>query len=72
MPDAATAPSARTSSSTPGNARVAAEGNVMSPHYVNAALDEELAYRRELLETAAIKANRGRRGAWFRLRRRAR
>jgi hypothetical protein len=44
----------------------------MSPRYVNAALDEELAYRREVLEAAAIKAGRGRRGAWFRPRRRAR
>jgi hypothetical protein len=44
----------------------------MTPNYVNAALDEELAYRREVLETAAIKAGRGRRGAWFRRRRRTR
>jgi len=48
------------------------EGNVMSPNHTNPALDEELAYRREVLETAAIKAGRGRRGAWFRPRRRAR
>jgi hypothetical protein len=44
----------------------------MSPNHTNPALDEELAYRREVLETAAIKAGRGRRGAWFRPRRRAR
>ena len=44
----------------------------MSSNYLNAALDEELAYRRELLETTAIKNNAGRRGAWFRRRRRAR
>ena len=44
----------------------------MSPNYSNPALDEELAYRREVLETAAIKSNRGRRGAWFRNRRRPR
>jgi hypothetical protein len=44
----------------------------MSPTHPNPALDEELAYRREMMEAAAIKAGRGRRGAWFRPRRRSR
>jgi hypothetical protein len=44
----------------------------MSPTHPNPALDEEIAYRRELLEAAAIKAGSGRRGAWFRPRRRPR
>ena len=44
----------------------------MYPHHPNPSLDEELAYRRELLEAAAIKAGSGRRGAWFRPRRRPR
>jgi hypothetical protein len=44
----------------------------MSPRHPNPVLDEELAYRRELLEEAAIKAGSGRRGAWFRPRRRRR
>jgi hypothetical protein len=44
----------------------------MSPHYPNPVLDEEVAYRRQLLEEAALRAPGGRRGAWFRLRRRTR
>jgi len=44
----------------------------MSSDYLNSALDEELAYRRELLETTAIRNNGGRRGSWFRRRRRTR
>ena len=44
----------------------------MYPHHPNPALDEELAYRRQLLEEEAIKANSGRRGGWFRSRRRPR
>jgi hypothetical protein len=44
----------------------------MYPHHPNPALDEELAYRRQVLEDAAIKGGSGRRGAWFRSRRRPR
>jgi hypothetical protein len=44
----------------------------MYPHHLTPALDEELAYRRQLMEEEAIKASSGRRGAWFRPRRRHR
>jgi hypothetical protein len=44
----------------------------MYPRHPNPNLDEELAYRRQLLEEEAIRVNSGRRGAWFRLRRRHR
>jgi hypothetical protein len=44
----------------------------MYPHHPNPALDEELAYRRQLLEEEAIKTSSGRRGGWFRSRRRPR
>ena len=44
----------------------------MYPHHPNPALDEELAYRRQLLEETALKGNAGRRGGWFRPRRRPR
>lgn len=44
----------------------------MYPHHPNHALDEELAYRRQLMEEAAIRGNGGRRGGWFRPRRRHR
>jgi hypothetical protein len=67
-PHAEVDPLERTSSSsTPDD-----EGNDMYPHHPNAALDEELAYRRQLLEEAAIKSGSGRRGGWFRPRRRPR
>ena len=44
----------------------------MYPDHPNPVLDEEIAYRRQLMEEAAIRANAGRRGAWFRPRRRHR
>jgi hypothetical protein len=43
----------------------------MDPH-PNPAFDEELAYRRQLLEDEALRRNSGRRGGWFRARRRHR
>jgi hypothetical protein len=43
----------------------------MTLHYGNPALDEELAYRREVL-MAAGRGTRTRRGSWLRNRRRAR
>ena len=48
------------------------EGNDMYPRHPNPAPDEELAYRRQRLEEEAIRTNSGRRGAWFRPRRRPR
>jgi hypothetical protein len=44
----------------------------MYPHHPNRALDEELAYRRQVLEEEAIRTTSGRRGGWFRPRRRPR
>ena len=41
----------------------------MTLHYSNPALDAELAYRREVL-MAAGRGTRGKRGTWFRNRRR--
>jgi hypothetical protein len=43
----------------------------MTLHYSSPALDAELAYRRELLQTIG-RATRTRRGSWFRNRRRPR